>query len=116
MKTIKMKKAVLTAVVMVLCSVGFMAQAQEKTFADRWAAKQTQQYTEELGLTEEQAVKVHEIMLSTAKKAEEIKQTETGDAQKKAIWRNGRDRLNRLNEVLTPEQQQKLKESREKKK
>lgn len=116
MKMIKMKKMVVTAVVMVLCSVGFVTQAQEQTFADRWAAKMTQQYTQELELTEEQAVKVHEILLTTAKKGEEIKETETGDAQTKALWRMGQDRIKQLNEVLTPEQQKKFKESRDKKK
>lgn len=117
MKTIKMKKLVLTAVVTVLCSIGLMVQAQEKTFADRWAAKMTKQYTEELGLTEEQAVKAHEIILTTAKKSEEIKKEGTADdVQKKALWHVGQDRIKQLNEILTPEQQQKFKELRSKKK
>lgn len=114
---IKMKKLALAAVVMVLCSIGFVAQAQEQTFADRWAAKMTKQYTEELELTEEQAVKAHEIILTTAKKSEEIKkETPADDAQKKALWRVGQDRIKQLNEILTPEQQKKFKELRSKKK
>src|SRR5690606_18283076 len=83
--------------------------AQEKTYADRWAVQETKRYTENLGLSEEQAKQVHEILLTTAKKAEEIKEKETGEAQKKAIWRNTADRNKQLQTVLTAEQQQKLK-------
>jgi len=115
MKMIKMKKLALAAVVMVLCSIGFVAQAQEQTFADRWAAKMTKQYTQDLELTEEQAEKVHEILLTTAKKGEEIKEKETGDTQKKALWRNSKDRVDQINTVLTPEQQKKFKDQRSKK-
>lgn len=111
-----MKTMVLTVIVIVLCSMGFVAQAQEKTYADKWAKQQTERYIRDLDLTEEQAVKVHEILLTTAKKAEEIKEKETGDAQKRAIWRNSRERLDMLNEVLTPEQRQKLEEIRSKNK
>ena len=115
MQTIKLKKMVFTGLVMVLCAIGFTAQAQEKTYADKWAKNETGRYVQDLGLTEEQAGKVHEILLTTAKKAEEIKETKTGDAQKKAIWQNSRERLKMVNEVLTPEQQQKLKELKKKK-
>ena len=61
-------------------------------------------------LTEDQAVKVHEILLTTAKKAEEIKEKQTGEAQQKAIWRNTTERNKLLQAVFTPEQQKKFKE------
>gem|GEM_PF-1289593 len=101
-------KQILTLLI-VLCGATELI-AQEKTYADRWAAQETRRYTENLGLSEEQAKQVHDILLTTAKKAEEIKEKETGEAQKKAIWRNTNDRSKQLQAVFTPEQQQKFKE------
>jgi len=115
MKTIKMKTRVLAAVVTALCSIGFMAQAQEKTYADKWAKQQTERYVHDLDLTEEQAVKVHAILLTTAKKAEEIRKTHTGEEQKREIWKNTNERNKQLQTVLTPEQQKKFKELKKKK-
>lgn len=93
-----------------VCSGLLSITAQEKTYADRWAAKETKRYTENLSLSDEQAGKVHEILLTTAKKAEEIKEKETGEAQKKAIWRNTNERSKQLEAVFTPEQRKKFKE------
>lgn len=115
MKTIEMKKKVLAAAVMVVCSMSFMAQAQEKTYADKWAKQQTERYVHDLDLTEEQAVKVHEILLTTAKKTEEVRKTHTGEEQKKAIWKNTNERNKQLEAVFTREQQKKFKELKKKK-
>lgn len=113
MKTIKRKIFISTVFFFALCSLTSIIWAQEITYADRWAKQETERYVRELELTEDQAVKVHEILLTTAKKAEEIKEKLTGDAQKQAIWKNTNERHKQLQAVFTPEQQKKFKEMTE---
>lgn len=110
MKTSKTKRLFSTVLFFVLCSITTVIWAQEITYANRWAKQQTERYVRDLELTEDQAEKVHEILLTTAKKAEEIKEKQTGEAQQKAIWRNTSERNKLLQAVFTPEQQKKFKE------
>lgn len=110
MKTSKSTRFFPVVLFFALCSITTTMWAQEITYADKWAKQQTNRYVSELELTEDQAVKVHEILLTTAKKAEEIKETQTGEEQKKAIWRNNSERNKLLQALFTPEQQKKFKE------
>lgn len=110
MKTSKRKRFFSVVLFFALCAITSIIWAQEITYADRWAKQQTERYVRDLELTEDQAVKVHEILLTTAKKAEEIKEKQTGEAQQKAIWRNTTERNKLLQAVFTPEQQKKFKE------
>lgn len=70
----------------------------------KWVKQRTQQYRKELGLTDEQTDKVYEELLAAEKRAKEIKETITGDAQKKALRQNGKERNDRIFEILTPQQ------------
>ena len=113
MKTSKGKRFFSTVLFFGLCSITSIICAQEITYANKWAKQETERYVRDLGLTEDQAVKVHEILLTTAKKAEEIKEKQTGEAQQKALWRNTSERKQLLQTVFTPEQQKKFKEMTE---
>lgn len=110
MKASKRKKFFSTVLLFAVCSIVSMMWAQDITYADKWAKQETERYVRDLELTGDQAIKVHEILLTTAKKAEEIKEKLTGEAQQQAIWRNTNERHKLLQAVFTPEQQKKFKE------
>lgn len=105
------KKFILFGIVAVLGTNTSLMHAQNRTYADKWAEERTQYYIENLGLSEQQAKEVHEVLLTTAKENEEIKKG-SGDEQSKnqAIWQNNNEREKRLLSIFTPEQRKKYKD------
>ena len=110
MRTFKLIKGNLVVIFMFLSTFCFMAQAQQKGSEDTWAERRSQQYKKELSLTDEQTDRVYEVLLESAKKATGIRESTTGDVQRKAIQQNAQDRNNKVFEILTPQQVKDLKE------
>lgn len=110
MRTFKLTKGNLLMMIMFLSTSCFMAQAQQKGSEDTWAKRRSQQYKKELSLTNEQTDKVYEVLFESSKKATGIRESTTGDAQKKAMQQNAQERKNKVFEILTPQQIKDLKE------
>jgi Spy/CpxP family protein refolding chaperone len=109
MRTIKLTKKNLVMVVMFLFTFCFMVQAQQKGAEEAWAQKHSQNYQEELDLTEEQANKFYGILLEFAKERNKIlEENISADRQKKAIWLRNKEQKDKMLTVLTPEQKGKI--------
>ena len=96
MRTFKLIKGNLVVIFMFLSTFCFMAQAQQKGSEDTWAERRSQQYKKELSLTDEQTDRVYEVLLESAKKATGIRESTTGDVQRKAIQQNAQERNNKV--------------------
>ncbi len=112
MKTIEMKKRNLVTIIMLLCGLCFMVQAQE----NNWAKQRSQYLKKQLELTDEQASQIEEALTEGFLEKEKIKENATGDVEKRTLWQVDKKQNDRIASILTPEQNTKLKELREQEK
>lgn len=76
----------------------------------KWSDEYSKRLKKELDLTDEQTQQLYTLLATLSLKRKEVKETQEGDEQKKALWRIDKEQRDGIAAILTPVQREKLKE------
>lgn len=102
-----MKKLVLLFAVVLLSSVGVIAQERQRATPEERAKRQTETLVKELGLTDDQKEKVYEINLKYAQPVDKTARANR-DTRREDLRKVSEERTVALKKVLDKDQQKKL--------
>ena len=83
---------------------------------NNWAKNHANRLKDQLGLSDQQTEQMYEVLASGSQKKQMITETKRGDEQKEALKQLTKEQNGRIASILTPEQNEKLKESRKQRK
>ncbi|MDR1881355.1 MAG: DUF4890 domain-containing protein [Prevotella sp.] len=109
-----MKKAVLFFAIVLFATSGLFAQQRQRATPEERAKRQTETLVKELGLTDDQKTKVHEINLKFVQ-PNAVQSKETDREKLRAEFRKiQEERIAAIKAVLTEDQQKKFDEYQKK--
>jgi len=76
----------------------------------KWSDEYSKRLKKELDLTEGQTQQLYTLLATLSLKRKEVKETQEGDDQKKALWRIDKEQRDGIAAILAPVQREKLKE------